>query len=131
MNKRVTFNKITRWVVFCLALLPFVLLVFYRVKIHFADSSSSSGEDLETLFVHGVSFMNNILVSAVDYLPWYQPLYNILFDSKFIVADTLSGIIYNYFNYLVLLSFLDFIFYAFTFFLSLIRSIVNKFGGDL
>lgn len=131
MNKRVTFNKITRWVVFCLALLPFVLLVFYRVKIHFADSSSSSGEDLETLFVHGVSFMNNILVSAVDYLPWYQPLYNILFDSKFIVADSLSGIIYNYFNYLVLLSFLDLIFYAFTFFLSLIRSIVNKFGGDL
>jgi hypothetical protein len=131
MNKRVTFNKITRWVVFCLALLPFVLLVFYRVKIHFADSSSSSGEDLETLFVHGVSFMNNILVSAVDYLPWYLPLFNILFDSKFIVADSLSGIIYNYFNYLVLLSFLDLIFYAFTFFLSLIRSIVNKFGGDL
>lgn len=131
MNKRVTFNKITRWVVFCLALLPFVLLVFYRVKIHFADSSSSSGEDLETLFVHGFSFMNNILVSAVDYLPWYRPLFNILFDSKFIIADGLSSIIYNYFNYLVLLSFLDLIFYSFTFFLSLIRSIVNKFGGDL
>lgn len=131
MNKRLTFNKITRWCVFCLALLPFVLLIFYRVKIHFADSSSSSGEDLEALFVHGFSFMNNILLSAVDYLPWYQPLFNILFDSKFIIADSLSSIIYNYFNYLVLLSFLDLIFYAFTFFLSLIRSFVNKFGGEL
>lgn len=121
-------TKVHQVVFFLLAVLPFVLLLFLILKVHIADGETNL--DRSSVVDSSLSYLNTSLVSVVDVLPWFASLKNILSNSGFLSSSSLSLFLYNYFNYLVLLLLLDVVFYAFTFFLTIIRSFVSKFGGE-
>ena len=121
-------TKVHQVVFFLLAVLPFVLLLFIILKVHIADSETNL--DRSSVVDSSLSYLNTSLGSVVDVLPWFNSLKTILTNSGFLSSSSLSLFLYNYFNYLVLLLLLDVVFYAFTFFLTIIRSFVSKFGGD-
>lgn len=121
-------TKVHQVIFFLLALLPFVLLLFLLFKAHVADGETKL--DRSSLVDSSLSYLNTSLGSVVDVLPWFNSLKTILTNSGFLSSSSLSLFLYDYFNYLVLLLLLDVVFYAFTFFLTIIRSFVSKFGGD-
>ena len=138
MTKRLTFNKITRWVIFLIALLPIVSIFCIFFKLQFtADGSNSTGALIYGApmqnFYMSVAGVYNYLLRSVTNLPWYHTLRGILREAGFMggSADTmLINFAYAYFNYLFELMFLDLVFQCFTFFISLIRNAVEKLGGD-
>lgn len=121
-------TKVHQVIFFLLALLPFVLLLFLIIKAHVADGETNL--DRSSLVDFSLSYLNTSLGSVVDVLPWFNSLKTILTNSGFLSSSSLSLFLYDYFNYLVLLLLLDVVFYAFTFFLTIIRSFVSKFGGE-
>lgn len=121
-------TKVHQVVFFLLAILPFVLLLFLILKVHISDGETNL--DRSSVVDSSLSYLNTSLGSVVDVLPWFNSLKTILTNSGFLSSSSLSLFLYNYFNYLVLLLLLDVVFYAFTFFLTIIRSFVSKFGGD-
>lgn len=121
-------TKVHQVVFFLLAILPFVLLLFLFLKVHIADGETNL--DRSSVVDSSLSYLNTSLGSVVDVLPWFNSLKTILVNSGFLSSSSLSLFLYDYFNYLVLLLLLDVVFYAFTFFLTIIRSFVSKFGGD-
>ena len=121
-------TKVHQVLFFLLALLPFVLLLFLILKVHVADGETNL--DRSSVVDSSLTYLNTSLGSVVDVLPWFNPLKTILTNSGFLSSSSLSLFLYDYFNYLVLLLLLDVVFYAFTFFLTIIRSFVGKFGGD-
>lgn len=121
-------TKIHQVVFFLLAVLPFVLLLFLILKVHIADGETNL--DRSSVVESALTYLNTSLGSVVDVLPWFTSLKTILTNSGFLSSSSLSLFLYDYFNYLVLLLLLDVVFYAFTFFLTIIRSFVSKFGGD-
>lgn len=121
-------NKVHQIVFFLLSVLPFALLLFLIFKVHVSDGETNL--DRSSVVDSSLSYLNTSLTSVVDVLPWFTSLKTILTNSGFLSSSSLSLFLYDYFNYLVLLLLLDVVFYAFTFFLSIIRSFVGKFGGD-
>lgn len=121
-------TKVHQVVFFLLAILPFVLLLFLILKVHIADGETNL--NISSVVDSSLTYLNTSLGSVVDVLPWFNSLKTILTNSGFLSSSSLSLFLYDYFNYLVLLLLLDVVFYAFTFFLSIIRSFVGKFGGD-
>ena len=122
-------TKVHQVVFFLLAVLPFVLLLFLILKVHIAEGETNL--DRSSVVDSSLSYLNTSLGSVVDVLPWFNSLKTILSSSGFLSSSSsLSLFLYDYFNYLVLLLLLDVVFYAFTFFLTIIRSFVSKFGGD-
>lgn len=121
-------TKVHQVLFFLLALLPFVLLLFLILKVHVADGETNL--DRSSVVDSSLTYLNTSLVSVVDVLPWFNSLKTTLTNSGFLSSSSLSLFLYDYFNYLVLLLLLDVVFYAFTFFLTIIRSFVGKFGGD-
>lgn len=121
-------TKVHQIVFFLLAVLPFVLLLFLIFKVHVSDGETNL--DRSSVVDSSLTYLNTSVGSVVDVLPWFNSLKTILTNSGFISSSSLSLFLYNYFNYIVLLLLLDVVFYAFTFFLSIIRSFVGKFGGD-
>lgn len=138
MNKRLTFNKITRWIIFLIALLPIVSIFVVFSKLQFtADGSNSSGALIYgnplSNFYMAISGVYNYLLHSVSNLPWYSSLMHILREAGFMGGNSdtmLINFAYAYFNYLFELMFLDLVFQCFTFFISLIRHAVEKLGGD-
>ena len=121
-------TKVHQIVFFLLAILPFVLLLFLIFKVHVSDGETNL--DRSSVVDSSLSYLNNSLGSVVNVLPWFNPLKTILTNSGFLSSSSLSLFLYDYFNYLVVLLLLDVVFYAFSFFLTIIRSFVSKFGGD-
>lgn len=121
-------TKVHQVVFFLLAVLPFVLLLFLILKVHVSDGETNL--DRSSVVDSSLSYLNISLGSVVDGLPWFNSLKTILTNSGFLSSSSLSLFLYDYFNYLVLLLLLDVVFYSFTFFLTVIRSFVAKFGGD-
>lgn len=121
-------TKVHQVVFFLLAILPFVLLLFLILKVHISDSETNL--DRSSVVDSSLTYLNTSLGSVVNVLPWFNSLKSILTNSGFLSSSTLSLFLYDYFNYLVLLLLLDVVFYAFTFFLTIIRAFVGKFGGE-
>ena len=130
MNKRLTISRVHRWVYALLALLPFILIILMASKV-FIDNSST---DVYKAVLQPINEVFTLLQDLTYHLPWYSRLFSIL-RNMCLAGDGIGTyvfqFIYSYFNYLVILSLVDLVFYAFTFFLSLIRSMVNKLGGEL
>lgn len=136
MNKRLTFSKINRIVVLFLALIPVFVFVFtFLTSVIGRSDENLQLSTIRSYVDYDLELLNTHLLSSVRFLPWYSSLKTILMNCGFLHSNdgvlSLSFIIYNYLNYLILLNLLDLVFYSFTFFLSLIRSFVNKFGGEL
>ena len=121
-------TKVHQVVFFLLAILPFLLLLFLIFKVHVSDGETNL--DRSSVVDSSLSYLNNSLGSVVNVLPWFNPLKTILTNSGFPSSSSLALFLYDYFNYLVVLLLLDVVFYAFSFFLTIIRSFVSKFGGD-
>lgn len=121
-------TKVHQFVFFLLAVLPFVLLLFLILKVHVSDGETKL--DRSSVVDSSLSYLNTSLGSVVDVLPWFTSLKTILTNSGFLSTSSLSLFLYDYFNYLVLVLLLDVVFYGFTFFLTIIRSFVSKFGGE-
>lgn len=132
MTKRLTFNKINRWIIFILALVPILFVLLSVLKLHFADTETIGMEKVIEEFSISFNSVNLLLHQAVSEIPWYDSLYQILSRAGFTGSsgDVLVLLCYNYFNYLFELMFLDLVFQCFTFFISLIRNAVEKLGGD-
>lgn len=130
MNKRLTISRVHRWVYALLALLPFILIIIIGCKVYIDNPT----QDVYQYVFTPINKVFTILQDFSTYLPWFSPLISVFRQMHIIGSGNgayLFYFIFNYMNYLVVLSLVDLIFYAFTFFLSLIRSMVNKLGGDL
>lgn len=121
-------TKVHQVLFFLLALLPFLLLLFLILKVHVADGETNL--DRSSVVDSSFTYLNTSLGSVVNVLPWFNSLKTILVNCGFLSSSSLSLFLYEYFNYLVLLLLLDVVFYAFTFFLTIIRSFISKFGGE-
>lgn len=133
MTKRLTFNKITRIILFLFALLPFIALFAIFIKVHFVETESALTDSVSKQFEYCWNFVSNGVYFSVYKLPWYDSLKNILVRYGFmgIAPDNrYISFAYTYLNYLFELMFLDLVFQCFTFFISLIRHAVEKLGGD-
>ena len=130
MNKRLTISRVHRWVYALLALLPFILIIFIGCKVYIDNQNA----DVYQLVFTPINKVFTLLQDFSVYLPWYSSLISIFRNMGLVGQGSGAYVFYfifNYLNYLVVLSLVDLVFYAFTFFLSLIRSMVNKLGGDL
>ena len=134
MTKRLTFNKINRWIIFILALLPFICLLWCFLKVQFIETEEVTPNTAFQAFNISLSLTNNALSDCVGKLPWLRSLLDILLRYGFLGNHTNQPdfilFAYLYFNYLFEIMFLDLVFQCFTFFISLIRNAVEKLGGD-
>lgn len=133
MTKRLTFNKITRCILFLLALLPIFALVAVFLKVHFIDTQNITATSLGKEFDNALYYVLSLLYPSINSLPWFINLKTILTNAGFLGQTMNSNLIYFvycYFNYLFEIMFLDLVFQCFTFFISLIRHAVEKLGGD-
>lgn len=133
MTKRLTFNKINRWIIFILALLPFIFLFGSFFKAKFPETTSNITNSTFDAFSVSFALTNNALVDCVSKLPWFNSLHTILRNAGFLGnhrSPDFINFVYCYLNYLFEIMFLDLVFQCFTFFISLIRNAVEKLGGD-
>lgn len=133
MTKRLSFNKINKWIIFILALLPLIFLFGAFFKIKSTEPQSDLVNSYFDSFSTSLALTNNALVDCVSMLPWFNSLSNILRTSGFLgnhSSPDFISFVYCYLNYLFEIMFLDLVFQCFTFFISLIRNFVEKLGGD-
>lgn len=121
-------TKIHSVLLFLLALVPLFLMCAFVFKIHIGDTETNI--DLSSAFDNAIQYSSSCLDGFVSSLPWFSTFKTFLISNGFLGTSAFSSFIYSYFNYLILLLLLDLMFYAFSFFLVLIRSFVSKFGGD-